>query len=69
LVNAPAPDGTQVLWFDEQSQKYEACGFNGLEKPGKWEPKLPEVHPGRAVIVKAPQPITITNTLSGPPVR
>lgn len=69
LANAQVPDGTQVLWFDEQTQKYEACGFDGMEKPGKWEPKLPDLHPGRAVVVKAPKAITITNTFSGSPAR
>jgi len=57
-----APDGTQVLFFDEQTQSYQTSTFDTLEKPGKWQPKLPNVQPGRAVIVKAPQPITLTNT-------
>jgi hypothetical protein len=63
LTNIPAQDGTQVVWFDEQTQAYQTSTFDTLEKPGKWQPKLPEVQPGRAVVVKSPQPITLTNTL------
>jgi hypothetical protein len=61
LASVVAQDGTQVLSFDEQTQNYKTSTFDTLEKPGKWEPKLPEVRPGRAVIIKSPQPLTWTN--------
>lgn len=62
LMDYVAPDGAQVLWFDEQKQTYQASTFDTLEKPGHWEPKLPTLQPGRAVVLKSPQPLSLTNT-------
>jgi hypothetical protein len=62
LAEVVAPDGAQVLWFDEQKQAYQTSTFDTLEKPGHWEPKLPNLQPGRAVVLKSPQPVSLTNT-------
>jgi hypothetical protein len=61
LQKAKAHDGTQVQWWDEEKQAYQTSTFDTLEPPGKWTPNLPNLKPGRAVIVKAAQPITISH--------
>jgi hypothetical protein len=69
LRDVAAPDGAQVLWFDEQKQAYQTSTFDTLEKPGHWEPKLADVPVGRAVIVKTAQPLSFTNTFQAAPSR
>jgi hypothetical protein len=64
LFHASVPDGTQVSCFNEAAQKYDVSAFTTFQKPGNWEPKLPNVPPGRAVIVKAPHAIAVTATPS-----
>lgn len=61
LLNIPAKEGTQVQWFDEQTQQYQTATFDTLGGTGQWQPKLPDLRVGRAFILKTPQALTWTN--------
>ena len=69
LQGGAVQDGTQVQWFDEQSQAYKTSTFDMLEKPGKWMPPLPTLPPGHAVVIKSPKATTLTNSLPAIPAR
>jgi hypothetical protein len=58
-----AQDGTQVQWFDEKSQAYQTSTFDTLGGSGQWEPALPELPAGRAVVIKSPQAVSWTSSL------
>jgi hypothetical protein len=69
LLPIPATEGTQLLWFNEQTQAYQTSAFDTLDGGGKWEPKVPDLAPGRAIIVKAPKPLSWTNSFTARSMR
>lgn len=63
VLSVSAKDGTQVLTFDENTQAYKTSLYDSLGGEGKWEPKLPDLRPGRAFIIKTAEALTWTNTV------
>jgi hypothetical protein len=58
VLGIPGNDGTQIDYFDEDTQKHIVSTYDSLAKG--WEPQLPAYKPGRALVVKAPAATTWT---------